>query len=273
MQTVEESATFESNFTRRSLLKIMGMGAAVTAATAALAGCGGGSSSGSSSAGTEDQTILNAAATAEALASTMYANIITSSLYTSGLSGNAPDQAYLVAAFEQEVLHYNLLVSVGAKPLATTFYFPSGMFGASSTYATTMNTLITLEDAFIAAYLIGISSFSATANKVLAGQILGVESEHRTLARVIANDLSLGSTTGLSGTAEGVVPPSHATNNIAYERRFGLTQISQVITALTPFVTAPTGSSAFGSTAYPLITTLPSSVSPGVTLDSTTPSA
>jgi hypothetical protein len=271
MKTIEEASSSAGNVTRRSLLRVLGVGAAVTAATAVLSGCGGSSNNNSSTGTSEDQQILNAAATAEGLASTMYANIITSSLYTAGLSGNTADQAYLVAAFEQEVLHYNLLLSVGAKPLAFTFYFPSGMFGSSSTYATTINTLVTLEDAFIAAYLIGISSFSSTGNKVLAGQILGVESEHRTLARVIANDLSLGATTGLSGSAESVVPPSHASNNIAYERRFGLTSISQVVTALGPFVTA--GSSGFGATAYPLITTLPSSVSPGVTLDSTAPTS
>ena len=272
METIEETGSTENNVSRRSLLRLVGLTAAVTTASAVLAGCGGGSSSGSSSGSTGDQDILNAAATAEGLASTMYANIISSPLYTSGLAGNAADQAYLVAAFEQEVLHYNLLLSVGAKPLATTFYFPTGMFGSSSTYGTTINTLVTLEDAFIAAYLIGISSFSAVGNKVLAGQILGVESEHRTLARVIANDLSLGATTGLSGSAESVVPSSHASNNIAYERRFGLTQIGQVVSALTPFVTAPAGTSTFGSTAYPLITTLPTAVQPGVTLDSSSPS-
>lgn len=270
METIEIEPASSNNISRRSLLKVLGAGAAVTAATALLVGCGGSSGNGSP-ATSIDQTILNAAATAEGLASTMYANIITSSLYTTGLNGNGPDQAYLVAAFEQEVLHYNLLLSVGAVPLATTFYFPAGMFGNSTTYATTVNTLVTLEDAFIAAYLIGIESFTAVGNKVLAGQILGVESEHRTLARVIANDLNLSSTTGLSGTPESVMPPTHTTNNIAYERRFGLTAIGQVVTALTPFVTAPTGGGSFGTTAYPLITTLPNSVSPGVTLDSTSP--
>jgi hypothetical protein len=262
METIEDNASSISNISRRSLLRVLGLSAAVTTATAVLAGCGGSSSNSSSS--NSDQDILNAAATAEGLASTMYANIISSPLYSSGLSGNGPDQAYLVAAFEQEVDHYNLLVSAGAKPLATTFYFPTGMFGSSSTYQTTINTLVTLEDAFIAAYLIGIATFSSDGNKVLAGQILGVESEHRTLARVIANDLSLSATTGLSGVAESVVPPTSTSNNIAYERRFGLTAISQVVTALGPFVTAPTGSSTFGSTAYPLITTLPEGVTPVV---------
>lgn len=271
MTEIEDKSLFGDNVSRRSLLKLFGVGAAVTAASAFLAGCGGGSNNSSSSGSNSDQAILNAAVTAEALASTMYANIITSSLYTTGLAGNGPDQAYLVAAFEEEVNHYNLLLSVGAKPLATTFYFPSGMFGGPSTYQTTVNTLVTLEDAFIAAYLIGISTFSLIADKVLAGQILGIESEHRALARVIANDLNLTETTGLSGSPESVVAPSHTSNNIAYERRFGLTAIAQVVTALTPFVTPPTGSSAFGSTAYPLITTVPSGVTP-VTLDSTVPS-
>jgi hypothetical protein len=274
MNSSEIISPSNSVVTRRSLLRIMGLSAAVTAATAALAGCGGGSNSFSAPASANsDQAILNAAATAEGLASTMYANIITSSLYSSGLASNAPDQAYLVAAFEQEVDHYALLQSAGGKPLATTFYFPTGMFGSgSANYQTTINTLITLEDAFIAAYLVAISTFSMTSDKVLAGQILGVESEHRTLARVITNDLGLTVTTGLSGKPESVVAPSFTSNNLAYERTFGLTGISQVVTALGPFVTPPTGTSTFSATAYPVVTTLPNGVTP-VQLSDSTPSS
>jgi hypothetical protein len=277
MPTTESKEAVDKVVTRRTLLRVMGMGAAVTAATAALAGCGGSGSSsttlGQSAPPNGDLTLLNAAATAEALASTMYVNIIESSLYTSGLSGNAPDQAYLVAAFEQEVDHYNLLVGAGGKPLATTFYFPNGMFGSgTANYQTTVNTLVTLEDAFIAAYLIAVDTFSTNGNKVLAAQILGVEAEHRALARVVTNDLGLTETTGLSGSPESVVAPSNTANNIAYERRFGLTSISQILTALTPFVTPPTGGSAFGTQAYPLVTTLPNGITP-VNLSDNTPNS
>lgn len=243
-----------------------------------VASCGGSDSS-SSAQTSQDTTILNAAATAEALATVMYDNIIKSPLYTTGLAGNTPDQAYLVAGREQEAIHYQTLVAAGATPLATSFYFPVGMFTNQGTYQTTINTLITLEDAFIAAYLIGIRDLSTPSLKVLAGQILGVEAEHRTLGRVIAHDLNLTAVTGLSGTAESVAPPNAATNNLAFERTFSskFSTIADVVTALGPFVTAPTAgaSGAFDPTKYAFNTTSNFYVTetPTVTLDVTGPSS
>ena len=51
---------------------------------------------------------------------------------------------------------------------------------------TTLNTLVTLEDAFIAAYLVGVREFSTADLRVTAARIMGIESDHRTLARVVA---------------------------------------------------------------------------------------
>jgi hypothetical protein len=134
METIENSSLVKSRFSRRSLLRVFGLSAAVTAASSALAGCGGGSSSGNS---TSDQSILSAAATAEALAAVMYANLIQiSPLYA--VLGNTPNkagQSFLVAAYEQEVAHYNLLVANGAVIVPTTqsFYFPAGTFTSVQT--------------------------------------------------------------------------------------------------------------------------------------------
>ena len=47
----------------------------------------------------------------------------------------------------------------------------------------TLNTLVTLEDAFIAAYLVGVRDFSTADLRVTAARIMGIESDHRTLAR------------------------------------------------------------------------------------------
>lgn len=267
------TSILEKDIDRRNLLKIGGAAGMGLLGAGLLAGCGG-SGSGSSSSSNMDQTILNAAATAEALATTMYYNIITASggIYSSGLAGNAPDQAYLVAGYEQELNHYNFLVNAGAKPLATTFYFPNNMFVNPQT---TVNTLVTLEDAFIAAYLIGVRDFSTSALKVIAGQIMGVEAEHRALARVVTNDLGLTSVTGLSGMAEPVNPPNFTANNLAYERTFSsaLPDINHVVEALGPFVTP--GTSGFASTAFAFSTAAaaePSAGQPTVTLSGTTPS-
>lgn len=257
---------------RRQLLQSGGMVGLGIVGAGILAGCGGNGSSSNSST-SMDQSILNAAATAEALATTMYYNIIVAAggIYKSGLAGNAPDQAYLVAGYEQELNHYNFLIAAGAKPLASTFYFPTNMFTDPQT---TMNTVVTLEDAFIAAYLIGIRDFSSTALKVIAGQIMGVEAEHRTQARIVTNDLGLTAVTGLGGS-EAVNPPNNTSNNLAYERTFSsaLPDISHVVAALGPFVAA--GASGYSTTPFPFSTAAaaaPSAGQPTVALKGTTPS-
>jgi len=268
MSATEEIVS--EKLSRRNLLTRFGAAGVGVAATAMLAGCGGSSSS--SNGASTNQQILNAAATAEALATVMYYNIIhTSPLYSTGLAGNLPDQAYLQAGLEQEANHYYTLVAAGAVPLTTTFYFPTNMF-SDATYATTVNYLVHLEYAFIAAYLIGVRDFSSSSLRVLASQIMGVEAEHRTLARVIANDVGLTSVPDLAGIQEGIPPPSHTSNNISYERTYSsvLPNIQAVVTALAPFVSTP--STGFSTTPYAFNTTANfySTTSP-VTQDQTTP--
>lgn len=175
-----------------------------------------------------DKKIIEAAEIAEALAVTTYSNIINLSPFF----GNLPDddQNYLSAALQEEMSHYAALQSVSKKPTAfTTFYYPPNMFQDAQT---TINVLVSLEDAFIAAYLVGVRDFSNAKLRVTAARIMGIESDHRSLARVIANDLGLSTTTGLQGVAESVNPP----NNNGYERTMEWTTISQAVTALTPFV-------------------------------------
>lgn len=239
-----------------------------------LAACSKGATEPQGTAGDDDQSIINAAATAEALASVMYDNIINKSpaYQQLGSLGNINDQAYLAAGRQQEAIHYNTLVAAGAKPLAQTFYFPTGMF-TDTTYVTTVNTLTLLEDAFIAAYLIGVRDLSTSSLKVLAGQIMGVEAEHRAFARVIAADLSLHQTIGLSGAPELTDGPTHAANNLAFERTFSskFATIDDVVKALGPFV-AP-GASGFDATPFAFNTASGyyTSEAPAVMLDDTTP--
>jgi hypothetical protein len=103
---------------------------------------------------------------------------------------------------------------------------------------TTLNILVTLEDAFIAAYLVGVRNFSTRNLRVTAARIMGIESDHRTLARVVGNDVTppfggpLSTITGIQGVAESIAPP----NNNGYERTLCWTSINQALTALTPFV-------------------------------------
>lgn len=180
-----------------------------------------------------DVAIVAAAQIAEALAVTTYTNIINHSPFFKRLPDD--DQGYLKAARQEEMSHYMLEQSVTGKPSPfTTFYYPAKMFSDAQT---TLDVLVTLEDAFIAAYLVGVRDFSTPALRVLAARIMGIESDHRTLARVLAGDVSakdggpIKEITGIQGKAESANPP----NNNGYERTLKWTKISQAVTALTPF--------------------------------------
>ena len=180
-----------------------------------------------------DLEIVAAAQIAEALAVTTYTNIINTSPFFPNIPSD--DQGYLKAALQEEMSHYLLEESVTGKPSPfTTFYYPPNMFADTQT---TLNVLVTLEDAFIAAYLVGVRDFSTPDLRVLAARIMGIESDHRTLARVVGGDVAavnggpIEKITGIQKVAESIEPP----NNNGYERTLLLTSISQAVEALLPF--------------------------------------
>jgi Ferritin-like domain len=180
-----------------------------------------------------DIDILIAAEIAEALAVTTYTNIINRAPFFKHLA--ADDQGYLKAARQEEMSHYALEKSVTGKPSPfTRFFYPHGMFHNAQT---TLNTLVTLEDAFIAAYLVGVRNFSNSDLRVTAARIMGIESDHRTLARVVGPGVAkrdggpIEHITGAQGVAESVDPP----NNNGYERTLKWTNIGQAVNALLPF--------------------------------------
>lgn len=181
-----------------------------------------------------DKSILVAAQIAEALAVTTYSNIIHVSPFFQRIPDD--DQGYIKAALQEEMSHYALEQSVTNENTPfDEFFYPKHMFHDTQT---TLNTLVTLEDAFIAAYLVGVRNFSSTALRVTAARIMGIESDHRTLARVIGPDVAAKDggpimfITGAQGFKESVAPP----NNNGYERTLCWTKISQAVDALTPFV-------------------------------------
>ncbi len=181
----------------------------------------------------EDVEILIAAEIAEALAVTTYTNIINVAPFFGNLASD--DQGYLQAARQEEMSHYLLEQSVSDKPSPfTSFFYPPNMFADAQT---TLNVLVTLEDAFIAAYLVGVRRFSTPDLRVTAARIMGIESDHRTLARVVGPGVAavdggpIENITGFQGVAESVDPP----NNNGYERTLCWTRIQQAVQALTPF--------------------------------------
>lgn len=181
-----------------------------------------------------DTAILIAAEIAEALAVTTYTNIVRTPGWFTRLPDD--DQGYLYAARQEEMSHYLLEQSaVGQETPYGQFFYPHNMFTDAQT---TLNTLVTLEDAFIAAYLVGVRYFSTADLRVTAARIMGIESDHRTLARSLAGDVAaqdggpIMKITGLQGVPENVHPP----NNNGYERTLCLTNISQAVEVLLPFV-------------------------------------
>jgi hypothetical protein len=180
-----------------------------------------------------DVAIIGAAQIAEALAVTTYTNIINRAPFFKRLA--ADDQRYLKAARQEEMSHYALEASVTGKPSPfTAFFYPHGMFHNAQV---TLNTLVTLEDAFIAAYLVGVRNFSNSDLRVTAARIMGIESDHRTLARVVGPGVAkrdggpIEHIKGAQGVAESVDPP----NNNGYERTLKWTNINQAVAALLPF--------------------------------------
>lgn len=210
-----------------------------------------------------DRDILIAAQIAEALAVTTYSNIINIAPFFTRLASD--DQGYLMAARQEEMSHYLLEQSVTDEftPF-TSFYYPFQMFADAQT---TLNTLVTLEDAFIAAYLVGVRNFSTPQLRVTAARIMGIESDHRTLARVVGPGVAaqdggpIETITGIQGVAESVDPP----NNNGYERTLCWTKIEQAVQALLPFVDATAAKGAGFDTAKtyafePFSPVLPSSL-------------
>lgn len=181
-----------------------------------------------------DRDILIAAEIAEALAVTTYTNIINLAPFFTRLPSD--DQGYLIGAREEEMSHYALEQSAtGEDSPYDVFYYPNDMFEDAQT---TLNILVTLEDAFIAAYLLGVRNFSRPSLRLTAARIMGIESDHRTLARVLGPDVAkkdggpINFITGAQGVKESVAPP----NNNGYERTLCWTMISQALVALAPFV-------------------------------------
>jgi hypothetical protein len=149
-------------------------------------------------------TIVNTAATAEALAVT-YLGAALQGAFANASGTDATVAAILTAARATEQDHYQYLVNAGAKPLTTTFTVPSSANPADKT--SVLQTLVAAEGLFVNAYLAAVTSFAAAGNYQLAqvaASILGTEAEHRTLARaalVLAGNNSF-------------APP----NNVAFEQ-------------------------------------------------------
>jgi hypothetical protein len=223
------------------------------------------------------QQIFTAALIAEDLAITMYYNALVGGVIQdpnlSGTGGSATNVTangsvanvgYLRGALAEEISHADLLreqlnISASTSDPVQTFYFPTGTFDTLTNF---FPIIIALETAFIAAYMTAVEEFSLMLGNVapysstqmsaagatytpanlaafakICAAILGVEAEHRTLARAIPPPPSFNGTTIL---------PS---DDVCYESTDTLQTVyngmNSAAAALGPFLAAGTGLTAF----------------------------
>lgn len=161
-------------------------------------------------------TIINIAATAEAMAVTLLGAAIQGAAgygNPDGSQGLSPTiVAILKAAQSAEQAHYAFLTKAGARALTLTFNVPNPKIATDST--TLFQTIEALETAFTAAYMSAAREFAELRKPDLvkvAVQIGGVEAGHRALARLALGD-----------------PLPH---NLAFETKM-FTQVGQAAAAL-----------------------------------------
>ena len=129
--------------------------------------------------GDDPQTILNIAATAEVLAT-----IVNTVGSEKGLFGSDKvTQRNVSAAAREELIHYNVLTSVGAVPLTKSIWVPDVVFADASGL---LNALQVGDQIFVNAYLLATLRFAQLGQADLAltaAEFMGVEAVHRALAR------------------------------------------------------------------------------------------
>jgi hypothetical protein len=171
-----------------------------------------------------DQSIIDIADTAEHLAVTYLGYV----LANANLPANV--QTILAAARYEEQVHLQVLESLGAKPLTTTFSLPGGDLTYVTNGTKALQTIEAAEGIFVGAYLAAVADFASRSNwkfAQYAAEIMGVEAEHRTLVRLALtqqppNNLafedasvpSVGAAAGLLAKI-GFLSPS-GTNSYAY---------------------------------------------------------
>jgi len=132
--------------------------------------------------GDDPQTILNVAATAEVLAT-----IVNTVGWERNLCPDPVTQRNIAAAAREELIHYQVLVASGGKPLTKRIWVPDAVFADCTSL---LNTLQVGDQIFINAYLFATKTFGDAGNGALAvtaAEFMGVEAVHRALARQSLN--------------------------------------------------------------------------------------
>lgn len=134
------------------------------------------------------QTILNIAATAEALAVTAFYNVheavVQGKFDTTGIAVPVDTLVTIVRAIlREEQDHYAFVVGAGGRPAVTSFTLPAGVLSSA---LDALHFVEVAETTFVAAYMAAVRDFAKVSQPQLAQyayQIGAVEAEHRALAR------------------------------------------------------------------------------------------
>lgn len=150
--------------------------AAVAAAAAGALGLPGRALA--ASGGDTVKSVVDTAITAEALVVTYLTGVVTK------VKGGNVDKfrPVLKNALAAEYDHYKALKGLGGKPLTLKFWAPDAAFAPENVFSV----IEQAETVFVNAYLLGMTVFSKAGKPDLvryAGEILGTEAQHRTLAR------------------------------------------------------------------------------------------
>jgi hypothetical protein len=160
------SANTRRQFVGATAVALGGMGLAGVLPSSALAASG----------NNDTQTILNVAATAEVLAT-----IVNTVGARRRLVGDPVTQRNIRAAAQEELRHYDVLVSLGAKAITKRIWVPDAVFQSRTNL---LQTLVVGDQIFVNAYLIGVAAFAKADPKLAAvpAEFMGAEAVHRALA-------------------------------------------------------------------------------------------
>lgn len=132
------------------------------------------------------QEIIDVAVTAEAFAVTFLGEVLARQ-ESGDLTLDPEVVETLTAARAAEQAHFDVLTEAGAEPLTTTFTVPDPLLLTDASVL--LETLASLEEAFVAAYLTASQQFAALGEPELAELALSigaVEAEHRVGVRFFA---------------------------------------------------------------------------------------
>lgn len=166
--------------TRRSLLKKAALGVAATGSLGVLGGRLAPSAAAAASfhsVRNDPQTILNVARTAEVLAT------IVNTVGAEKVSLDPVTRRNVRAAAREELVHHDVLKSLGAKSLADKIWVPNAVFASPKGL---LSTLEVGDQIFVNAYLLGTLEFGYRGKgnfAAITAEFMGVEGVHRALAR------------------------------------------------------------------------------------------